>query len=104
MAKIASRFSNKIYVTDDNPRNENPKKIRKTIVKHLKNKNYTEIGNRSKAIQMAIKDSKTNEIILVAGKGHETYQDYGRKILNISDKIIITRHCEHFVSDRKSVV
>ena len=89
MAKIAGKLSNKIYITDDNPRNENPKKIRKTIIKNLKNKNFNEIGNRSDAIKAAIKNSKLNEIILIAGKGHETHQDYGKKILNISDKIII---------------
>ena len=89
MAKIAGSFCNKIYVTDDNPRNENPKKIRKEIKKHLFKRNFIEIGNRKKAIQMAIQKSEPLEIILIAGKGHEGYQDYGKKILNISDKKIV---------------
>ena len=89
MAKIAGNLCNKIYVTDDNPRNENPKKIRKEITKHLFKKNFIEIGNRKKAIQMAIQKSEPLEIILIAGKGHEGYQDYGKKILNISDKKIV---------------
>ena len=89
MAKIAQKYCDKIYVTDDNPRRENPKKIRKDITRELDNKNYFEIGNRSKAIEFAIQNSLPNELILVAGKGHETTQDYGNKIINISDKSII---------------
>jgi len=88
MAKIAMKYSNKIYITDDNPRNENAKKIRKKIIQHV-GPNYIEIGNRSNAINHAIKKSNANEIILVAGKGHENLQDYGNKLINISDKKII---------------
>ena len=89
MAKIADKFCKKIYVTDDNPRNENPKKIRKDIIKHIKKVNYFEISNRKKAIQEAIKNSDHSDIVLVAGKGHEVIQIYRNKILNISDKKII---------------
>ena len=91
MAKIAKSFCEKIYVTDDNPRKENPKKIRKEITKHLAGSNYFDIGNRSKAIKEAIFNAEPNEIILIAGKGHENYQDYGNKIISISDRQIITR-------------
>jgi|TARA_B100000767_G_scaffold275558_1_gene313272 murE/murF fusion protein len=91
MAKVAKALSNKIFVTDDNPRNENPKNIRKEIIKYLNNSNYQEIGSRESAIKKAIKDSKNYEIILIAGKGHENEQDYGNKILNISDKKIIKK-------------
>ncbi len=89
MAKIARRLTDKIYVTDDNPRRESPKKIRKMIIKKLKKANYLEIGNRSKAVKFAMQKSEPKEIILIAGKGHETTQDYGKKILNISDRSII---------------
>ncbi len=91
MAKIAKTFCEKIYVTDDNPRRENPKKIRKDIIRHLKGSNYFEIGSRSKAIKKAILNAEPNEIILIAGKGHENYQDYGNKIISISDKKIIKK-------------
>ena len=89
MAKVADKFCNKIYVTDDNPRNENPNKIRQTIIKNLKKNNYFEIGNRAKAIKEAITKSEPFETIIIAGKGHENYQDYGNKIFKISDKDII---------------
>ena len=91
MAKIAKSLCKKIYVTDDNPRKENPKKIRKEIISHLKGSNYFNIGNRSKAIKKALLNAEPNEIILVAGKGHENYQDYGDRIISISDKEIIKK-------------
>ncbi len=89
MAKIAKKNCDKIYVTDDNPRNENPKKIRKEIIKYLKGSNYFEIGQRSKAIKKSIIKAEFNEVVLVAGKGHEDEQNYGKKIIKISDKKII---------------
>ncbi len=89
MAKIAKSFCNKIYVTDDNPRNENPYKIRKQICSFLKGSNYFNIENRAKAINQAIVDANPNDIVLVAGKGHEEVQDYGNKIVSLSDKKII---------------
>ena len=85
MGKIAERYCRKIFVTDDNPRNENPKKIREEIIKGCK-KNVKNIGNRRMAIYEAIKELKANELLLVAGKGHEITQDYGKKIINFSDK------------------
>ncbi len=91
MAKIAKSLCQNIYVTDDNPRKENPKKIRKEIVKHLKGSNYFNIGNRLKAIKKAIINAEPGEIILVTGKGHENYQDYGNKIISISDRQIIKK-------------
>ena len=89
MAKIASLNCKKIYVTDDNPRNENPKKIRKEITKNIKIPNCYNIGERSKAIESAILNAEPNEIILIAGKGHETEQIFKNRIINISDKKII---------------
>ena len=58
----------KNYVTDDNPRNENPKNIRNQIIKHLKGYNYFDIGSRSKAIKEAVTKAEPNETILVAAK------------------------------------
>ena len=91
MAKIAKSFCKKIYVTDDNPRKENPKKIRKEIIKYLKGSNYFNIGSREKAIKEALLNAEPNETILIAGKGHENYQDYGNKTISISDRQIIKK-------------
>mgnify|MGYP001159848486 CR=1 FL=1 len=89
MGKIADIFSDKIYLTDDNPRFENPEKIRNDIKKGVKKQKIYEVPNRAKAISEAINQLKTGEILLVAGKGHEKTQDLGSKKIFFSDKKII---------------
>ena len=91
MAKVAKKYCKRIYVTDDNPRKENPKKIRDDITKFLSDSNFEEIGNRRTAIKKAIRSCEQNEIILIAGKGHENYQDYGKKKVKFSDKLEIKK-------------
>ena len=89
MGKISQKYSNKIYLTDDNPRYEEPSKIRKEIKKGIKNFKIEEIPSRKNAIIKAIQDLNSGDILLVAGKGHEKIQDYGRKKFYFSDKKII---------------
>ncbi len=91
MARIADENCKKIYITDDNPRNENPKKIRNELLKNIKGNKGFNIGNRLLAIKKAIQNANPQEIILVAGKGHEEHQVYKDKIFNISDKKIIKK-------------
>ena len=91
MGRIAEKYSNKVYLTDDNPRNEDPKKIRIEIKKGFRKIKVSEISNRKKAIFQAVSDLNTGELLLVAGKGHEKFQDYGKKKLFFSDKEIILR-------------
>ncbi len=89
MGKIACTYSDKIYLTDDNPRYENPKKIRSEIKKGIKKTKVIEISNRARAITESIKDLKTGNILLVTGKGHEKSQDFGDKKIYFSDRKII---------------
>jgi murE/murF fusion protein len=89
MGKIADLFSDKIYLTDDNPRLEQPTKIRKEIKRGIKKQKVIEIPNRAKAISDSIKFLKAGEILLVAGKGHEKVQEIGDKKIFFSDKKII---------------
>ena len=90
MAHICQKNAEKIYVTDDNPRNENPKLIRQMIMSGFSRKsNIFEIPSRAKAIRTAVINSKSNSIILISGKGHETTQIYGKKTVNFSDKQIV---------------
>ena len=86
MGKIANHYCDRIYLTDDNPRNENPKKIRSIIKKKINRSNFFEIPDRSKAIQKAIIDLDIGDILIVAGKGHENIQDYGKRKKLFSDK------------------
>ena len=79
MGRIAEMYSDKIYLTDDNPRNENPSKIRKDIKDGIKKTKVHELPDRKTAIHEAIMKLDTGDILLVAGKGHEKTQDYGKK-------------------------
>ena len=89
MGKIACDYSNEIYLTDDNPRFEDPRKIRDDIKKGIQDTSIKEIPDRKKAISEAIKNLNTGDILLVAGKGHEKIQDFGKKKIYFSDKKII---------------
>ena len=89
MAKIANDYCKKVYITDDNPRDENPNIIRNELSKYIQKEKLSNIGDRSVAIKKAIQNANPQEIILVAGKGHEDKQIYKKKIKYISDKQII---------------
>ena len=78
MGKIATRKSTLAIITSDNPRTENPEDIIKEIEAGVEPQNfskYTSIPDRREAIKMAIKFAEPKDIIVVAGKGHETYQE-----------------------------
>ena len=75
MGKIATELSNYVFVTSDNPRFEDPFKIINEIKTGIAKDNYRVIENREEAISYAIKNSEENAVILVAGKGHENYQE-----------------------------
>ena len=78
MGKIATRKSTLAIITSDNPRTENPAEIIKEIEAGVEPQNfskYTTIPDRKEAIKMAIKFSEPKDIILIAGKGHEDYQE-----------------------------
>ena len=83
MAVIAKKFANKVYITDDNPRYENPKTIRESIKKYCPK--GVEISNRRKAIHEAILKLDINDILIIAGKGHEIYQLVKNKKIEFND-------------------
>jgi UDP-N-acetylmuramoyl-L-alanyl-D-glutamate--2,6-diaminopimelate ligase len=78
MANIASTLSDKVIITSDNPRTENPQSIIEEMEKGVEPQNYKKsvsIIDRKQAIKMACQLAQTNDIILIAGKGHENYQE-----------------------------
>ncbi len=91
MGMIADRYCDKIYLTDDNPRSENPKKIRRDIKSNISKNKLLEIPSRENAIKSAILDIRSNEIVIIAGKGHEVYQEYLTKKF-FSDKRCIKKY------------
>jgi len=97
MAKIACIHSSQIIITSDNPRTENPEDIiadmEKGIPSHAANK-VLSISNRREAIKTASKLAKRGDIILVAGKGHEKYQDINGVKNPFDDKQILREALE----------
>jgi len=92
MGKIANQYCDRIYLTDDNPRYENPKTIRESIKKNINKSKIFEISNRANAIKKAIFDLKTGDILIVAGKGHEKIQEYKKIKKLFSDQIQILKN------------
>jgi len=90
MGTIASRLSDVVIVTDDNPRSEDPAKIRADIL--MAAEGATEVAGRREAIAEAIGIAKTGDIILVAGKGHETGQIVRDRVLPFDDALV-AREC-----------
>ncbi len=86
MGKIASELSDKVFITSDNPRTENPFEIIEDIKKGISRNNFAVIENREEAIKKAIKSSNNDAVILIAGKGHENYQEINGVRNHFSDQ------------------
>jgi len=83
MGAIAAQHADAVIVTDDNPRSEKPAAIRAEIL--MAAKGATEIGDRAEAIRSAVASLQPGDVLLIAGKGHETGQIVGDKVLPFSD-------------------
>lgn len=89
MGAIAAQNADEVIVTSDNPRGENPEKIIDDIVSGFTNCTaYHRVSDRKQAIQLAIQLATKEDTILIAGKGHETYQIIGDVRSDFSDQII----------------
>ena len=86
MGEIAVRFSDYVFFTSDNPRSEDPEKILRDITENLNGKNYECVVDRTLAISKACSFAQSGDMVLVAGKGHETYQIFDGKTLHFSDQ------------------
>ncbi|MFL6832708.1 MAG: UDP-N-acetylmuramoyl-L-alanyl-D-glutamate--2,6-diaminopimelate ligase [Xanthobacteraceae bacterium] len=83
MGAIAAKLADRVVVTDDNPRSENPAAIRAAILEAAPG--ALEIGDRREAISRSIEDLRQGDVLLIAGKGHETGQIIGKQVLPFSD-------------------
>lgn len=90
MGAVACKYADEVVITSDNPRTEDPEKIIADICENLNaDKKINKITNRKDAILFAISNAKSNDTILIAGKGHEEYQIIGREKFNFSDKQVV---------------
>lgn len=89
MAKMAETYSDFTIVTDDNSRNEDPKKIISEIVLGFTKNRHLIVSDRREAIKKALDMASSNDIVLIAGKGHEKVQIYSHKTLPFDDKEVV---------------
>ena len=90
MGEVATRLSDVVIVTDDNPRSEDPGAIRKAVLAGAPG--AIEVGDRRAAISEAIAMARAGDIVLVAGKGHEQGQIIGDQVLPFDD-VTVAREC-----------
>jgi len=90
MAKVAEKYADEIFVTDDNPRTENTKNITDDIFSGFNSASKVQlIHDRKQAISQSIKQATSEDIILLAGKGHEDYQIIGDIKHPFSDVLVV---------------
>lgn len=88
MAKIACEYSTDAIFTSDNPRSEDPELIIKDMEEGVKGEVYTSIIDRKEAIRHAVSNASEGDVILIAGKGHETYQQIGDRTFDFDDRVV----------------
>lgn len=86
MGEIATRLSDYVIFTDDNPRTEDHEKIMEDILKGVNTDNYEVVLDRAKAIRKGLKKLEPGDSLLILGKGHEDYQILGHEKVHFSDR------------------
>jgi UDP-N-acetylmuramoyl-L-alanyl-D-glutamate--2,6-diaminopimelate ligase len=87
MGVIAARLADRVIVTSDNPRGEDPRRIAAEIAAGARGRCEIEL-DRARAIRAAVADAAQGDVILVAGKGHETYQEVAGRRLPFRDRTV----------------
>ncbi len=85
MGSIATQYADHVVLTDDNPRNENPAAIIDDIISALQSDAIVVLRDRAEAIRYAVTRAAANDVVLIAGKGHENYQLLGEQKFPFSD-------------------
>ena len=86
MGEIAARLADSVIVTSDNPRGEDPRAIIAEITKGISGGECLTITDRREAIARAIGEAADDDVIVIAGKGHETYQVSGDEVVHFDDR------------------
>ncbi|GAA0075919.1 UDP-N-acetylmuramoyl-L-alanyl-D-glutamate--2,6-diaminopimelate ligase [Clostridium sp. CTA-5] len=95
MGKIGTGIADISIITSDNPRSEEPMQIIKDIEAGIDRDNYIVIENRKEAIKRAIEMAKENDVIVIAGKGHETYQILKDKTIHFDEREVVKEILDH---------
>jgi UDP-N-acetylmuramoyl-L-alanyl-D-glutamate--2,6-diaminopimelate ligase len=86
MGQIAADLADEVIVTSDNPRGENPQSIINEITAGMQGRTFKEIADRGAAIEYAIANAGSDDVVVIAGKGHETYQVVGDQVIHFDDR------------------
>ena len=89
MGAIAQQHADVAIVTSDNPRHENPENIIDDIVAGMRAGEFVRVVNRKDAIGMALEMARPGDVVLLAGKGHETYQILGNQKIDFDERVIV---------------
>ena len=93
MGKIAVEFADRVIITSDNPRNESPTRIINDILKGISQKeDCIVVEDRNNAISEALKKAKPDDLVIIAGKGHEDYQVVGNRRIYFSDVDVVKKY------------
>ena len=99
MASITEKYADISILTTDNQRTEDINQIMNDIEKGFKNINYKKIIDRRDAIFEAVKEAKENDIVIIAGKGHETYQIFPDKTIHFDDREVAREALKEYYKD-----
>ncbi len=100
MGEAAAEYSEFCIVTSDNPRSEDPERIIKMVEAGMSGKKFKSIVDRAEAIESAVKIARPGDIVLIAGKGHETYQQFATETIDFDDRAVARRVLsDHRVAD-----
>jgi UDP-N-acetylmuramoyl-L-alanyl-D-glutamate--2,6-diaminopimelate ligase len=100
MGEVAARGSDYVVVTSDNPRTEDPMAIISEIEEGLRGASYTVIPDRRDAIRAALVEAKANDTVVIAGKGHETYQTIGTTSFPFDDRVVARELLDELIAGR----
>ena len=96
MGRIAAQYSDRVIITSDNPRTEDPFQILDEVeigVKELTS-HYDKVESREKAIEVALKEASKEDVVLIAGKGHENYQILKDRIIHFDDCEVVKNYLQ----------
>jgi UDP-N-acetylmuramoyl-L-alanyl-D-glutamate--2,6-diaminopimelate ligase len=102
MARVVEQLADFVIVTSDNPRTEAPETIIGEIFTGFEKPTADKITHevdRKKAIKLAIENASADDIVLIAGKGHETYQIIGKQKFDFDDKTVVKEYLERRIRD-----
>ena len=103
MGEVAEKLADLIVITNDNPRNENPSQIIQDILSGIRDtQRVVVIQDREEAIKFALKEKKEDYVVLISGKGHETYQIVGNKKIPFDDKKIVLKYVSQTSTNKSS--